>query len=458
MLVLSVACDGGRVEPLTRAPVASPSSTKTRIIGLVGTMSGPEMWRGNDAFEGADLAIQELNRTRASKAPMYELVTLDDGGNPAEATRLVQQLAGSTRTVGVVYAGAPEGLPPAEEALAAARIPAILCYGDLYAARLLSPHVFQASPSYLWQARRLGGYLVGDRGYSKIGLISSGDLSGQTARRSLTLALQEAGSSLSASATYDPDASEFGSAIDVMRRKRVQSVVVQASPTQTATILDELSAAGSRYRSTAAAAASLRRGRRWAPHVAGFDTAISPAVADARPPAGTIAADSYDRGAHYLPIPELESFRRAFEDWWDEPPLGWERRAYDATRIIGWAVKRGGTGRVDLAAELETMRNVRFAGLDITLGPDDHTTVGQTTVGLWTIPRAGISVAERSRLPDVLPWVPLARGFSIDGERTDVSSEDWRYLFRNAPPPKAPAPKFGRSRFGVTTSASDPIH
>ena len=101
---------------------------------------------------------------------------LADGGDAAEATRLVEQLAESSRTVGIVYAGPPEGLPPAEDALAASGIPAILCYGDLYGARLLSPHVFQNSPSYLWEARRIADYLIGDRGYTRVGLVSEADL------------------------------------------------------------------------------------------------------------------------------------------------------------------------------------------------------------------------------------------------------------------------------------------
>lgn len=68
-------------------------------------MSGPDAWRGEDAFEGADLAIHILNRSLKEREPAFELVTLDDRGSAQTATELVRQLAGSDRTVGIVYAG-----------------------------------------------------------------------------------------------------------------------------------------------------------------------------------------------------------------------------------------------------------------------------------------------------------------------------------------------------------------
>src|SRR5687767_3473660 len=140
VFVLMGACvtdDGNEPEVTPRRPLASPTGTDTRVIGLVGTMSGPDMWRGEDAFEGADLAVQVLNRSVDEGRPPFELVTLDDEGDATRATQLVEQLAADDGTVGIVYAGPPQGLLPAEAALTQAGIPAMLCYGDLYGARLL---------------------------------------------------------------------------------------------------------------------------------------------------------------------------------------------------------------------------------------------------------------------------------------------------------------------------------
>src|SRR4051794_39023249 len=48
----------------------------------------PESWRGEDAFEGADLAVNVLNRTLGPGRAQFELVSLDDRGSASRATQL----------------------------------------------------------------------------------------------------------------------------------------------------------------------------------------------------------------------------------------------------------------------------------------------------------------------------------------------------------------------------------
>ena len=438
-----------------RRPVSSPASEDTTIIGLVGTMTGDDAWRGEDAFEGADLAVHELNRGGVDERE-YELVTLDDGGDPARATELVMELALGDRVAGIVYAGPPEALPSAEAALEEGGVPAVLCYGDLYSARLLKPNLFQVSPPYLWQARRIAAYLYRDRRYARVGLLVPQNLGGRTARQSFAAAARAFGRRPSLVAKYPPAGKTLRPQLDALRKAGVQAIVVDGDASAFAGTLGQLKSSGSAYLTTAAA----RRPRRgeWHPQVAGFDAAMSPRVVPGLPPPGTIVSDDYARGAHYLPVPSLRAFRAAFENWWGEAPLGWERRAYEAGRMIGWATERAVTAETSIPEAMESLRRRRFGGLDLVLGPDDHTAVNQPHVGLWVVPRPGARVRERGSLPENLPWVPLARGFSIDGETTDVAARDWRYLFRKAPPPKAPAPKNARWRFGVATRRSDPVH
>jgi hypothetical protein len=455
--------DGDSTFP-SRTPLASASRSDSLVIGMVGSLSGPDQWRGEDAFEGADVAVQKLNQARDAGDAPFELVTRDDRGDQARATRLVRELARSERTVGIVYAGPLGGLPEAEGALAAAGIPAILCYGDLYGARLLTPHVFQASPSYVWEARRIASYLLRDRRYVRVGALVGDAMTGRVAVSALRQALRERGGRLAAVQTYPIDDEDLRPQLLRLKRSRVEAIVVEASPAAAAHVLGGLRRLRAPYRSSdrariasaASRAQARRHARDWRPQVVGLDLFLAPDVARARM-AGTVASDTYARGAHYLPIPSFRRFLTAFRRWWDSDPLGWERRAYEAVRMIGWSAGRSEEGD-DLARVLETMRGERLGGLDVTFGPDDHTSVEQTTVGLWVVPRRGAGAREVGRLPDRLPWVPLARGFSIDGERTDVLPEDWRHLFRGSPPRNRPAPRISRSIFGVTTPRRDPVH
>ncbi len=466
LLLLTTACQDGQRNAgfPTRAPAASPTSSDTLVVALVGTFSGPDSWRGDSAFRGADLGVHELNQARAEDEPVVELVTLDDAGDARTATELVVDQAASTRTLGIVYAGPPEGLPPAEDALAEAGMPALLCIGDLYGAGLLSEHVFQVSPSYLWEARRIAAYLLRDRRYRTIGAITTDSFSGQVARRALTEALAEAGGRLKASEVYPSEGGSYEPLLRRLKRKKVEAVVVEAPPPLGPATIEGLAEMRALYRGTPRAriaSARTRRqarlnARRWRPQVAGFDGFFTSFPEESVPPAGTVAAASYARGAHYLPIPSLRSFRRSFVNWWEDEPLAWERPAYEAVQLIGWA-RSNTPPRGDAARTLETLRGGRFGGLDVTFAPDDHTSVEEASVGLWVVPRPG-AAPEATSLPPTLPWVPLGRGFSTDGVTTDVAPEDWRFLFKGRTRASGPPPRIARSLFGVRSRRSDPVH
>ena len=461
------ACDGSPDSggPPARTPIPTPTSADALVIGLVGTMTGPDSWRGEDAFEGADLGVHILNRNLPEKGEgnRFELATLDDAGDPAKALQAIRNLAASKRTIGIVYAGPPEAVPDSEEVLARAGIPLLLTYGDLYTPRKLTHHVFQVSPPYLWQARRLAAYLTRDRAYEQVGALVESSFSGDAALAALKSALGPRGARL-ATVRYSPDPKDLRPVLQRLRSRHVEAVVVQGSPTIYSGVTTELQELGARYRSTptariASAPGRVRRTRlrtgHWRPQVLGFDSAI--AARGRRMASGSVAADTYARGAHYLPIPSFRSFRRAFADWWDLEPLGWERRSFEAAQMIGWAATHL-EPRDDIVRSIERLRNVRFGGLPITLGPDDHTAVEQTDVGLWVVPFASDRVRERSRIERRLEWVPLARGFSIDGQTSDIHTDDWRYLFRRPPPRGGPAPRLTTMRFGVSTRRSDTRH
>lgn len=466
MLLLFVGCESTDPTALRpRTPASSPASTKTRVIGLVGTMSGPEEWRGQDAFEGADVSIQSLNRSLRRNEQMFELVTIDDRGEPQAARAAIEQLAANGQTVGIVYAGPEEVLPDVERFLASTKVPLLFTFGDLYSSQLLTPHLFQMTPAFLWEARVLARYLMTDRRYERIAALTSDSLSGGSARRALQIALGERSNSLRGSEIMSADQAALKRALESFEKKKVQSIVIEGGPEEVEALLRALEDRGSTYQTTVLARRGARGqkpgadGRFWAPQIVGFDSLISPEIAPELLPEGLVAADTYARGSHYLPIPSFMKYRSAFEDWWgSEPaPIGWERRSYESVQLLGWAARRYRSNRdVDFASVLQDVDPGRFGGLDITFGPDDHTAADQATVGLWVIPAS--PAPEASRLPENLPWVPLARGFSIDGERTNVLNRDWKYMFRNAPPPNGPAPTYKRQKFGVTTDRSDPVH
>jgi hypothetical protein len=466
--VLAAGCESGdnpgSAFPL-RSHIGRPTNSDSLVIGLVGTMSGPDAWRGEDAFEGADLAVHELNESRSSNDRLYELVSLDDKGDSGRALDLVKDLAALERTVGLLYAGPPGVMPRAEDVLAADGIPGVVLYGDLFGANRLKPHLFQASSSFVWEARRIGSYLASDRRYERVGLLAGRSPSGRTAAAATRRAVRAAGLGRPVVARYGSGGS-LRAPLAKLRRRHTEAVVVEGDAGVLAQVATRLERTGHAYRDTdvariGSALRSVRRRRlrsdHWHPQLAAFHGAFSRRI-DVRLRPGTIVAAPLARGVYYLPVPSFDRFRRAFEDWWGEgPPFGWQQNAYDAAHMIGWAVAHS-RDQQDLANTLESLDGRRFGGLDVSLGPGDHVAVDHLSVGLWVVPRRQAHVRERDRLPGGLPWVPLSRGFSTDGENTDISPRDWRYLMKKAPARNGPPPSFRKLKFGVTTGRHDPVH
>lgn len=456
LLVLAlVACE--RPAPqndLSHRPRASPTNPDALVIGLVATLSGRDSWRGEDAFEGADVGVQVLNRLRPEGAAHFELVTLDDRGDARRAAELAEELASSPRTIGVIYAGPPLGLPSAGAALAEAGIPALLCHGDLFSAGLLRNNLFQMTVPYTWQARELVSYATADRGYRRLGLLIPRGSEGSTAGRAMRAALRGRRARLTIG-RFDAETGDLDAALVRLEAARVQGLVVDAAPPLLAEIFDRLRQGDHAYRTTRIArrAAAGPTGRPWRPQILSFDSAVAPADLGVRPFVGTVAADGYARGAGFMQVPSFIRFRSAFREWWGEDPLGWQRRSYDAVRLVGWAVEHSQDGPAGVAAALEKARGERFGGPDISFSENDHIAADLADVGLWVVP----SPASGARSPKGLSWVPLARRFAI-GARTHLPPEDWRFLFVGRPRAEGPPPSYRRFRYGVTSGPRDPVH
>lgn len=449
-----------------RFPLEDPTEPSvpldSLVVGLVGTLSGPESWRGEDAFEGADLGVHMLSRRRRDDLREFELRPLDDGGDPARARALVVELAALESTVGIIYAGPPEGLAGVGDDLEAAGIPLILCCGDPGGGA--HSHVFQVAPPLAWQARAVATYLLRDRGYERVGLLAESSAAGDAVVEAMGVELAAA-ARRHVVVRYPPGVTDVRDQLRALRRRQVEAVVVHGSPAATTAVFAGLRRMGAAYRTTSgariASAPPRRRAARrasgwWHPQVAGLDASVSPRTHEPR--RGSVASESFVRGAHFLPVDAMREFRSAFWRWWGARPLGWERRSYDAALMLGWAVRRAGGGD-DLAEVLEGLRRRRFSGPAVTFGVGDHVAPNERAVGLWVVPRHGLPVRERilrARLSG-FPWVPLARTFTSGSPRTTIPRAMWPTLFGRRRPAR-PAPPYWDMRWSVRTPVADPVH
>ncbi len=82
----------------------APSAPRTVLIGLAAPLTGPSARIGKDLQNGAQLAIDEANRTQPTiggQPVIYKLVPADDQSDPRTAVTVAQQLV-EQRVIGVV--------------------------------------------------------------------------------------------------------------------------------------------------------------------------------------------------------------------------------------------------------------------------------------------------------------------------------------------------------------------
>ncbi|CAN5739435.1 hypothetical protein BH18ACT15_BH18ACT15_09080 [soil metagenome] len=453
LVLLATACDSGGGDLGLRDPQPSPTGVDTRIVGLVGTMSGPDSWRGEDAYEGADLGAHTLS---AGGKRAYELVTLDDRGDAARARRLIGRLAALPRVDGIVYAGPSGALEGAEAPLAEGGIPLLVCYGTVP----YRSHIFPMAPGNGVQARRLVSYATRDRGDRALGLLAETGAEGSGVAASVRAAVAKRGGTRLVVARSRPGGPGLDEALSSLRAQGVEGLLVHAAPAGYTRALRALTASGGRYRSTAAARLAsappgVRRAREasgwWHPQVLAFELAVDPRVEGEWP--GLVAAASYDRGAFYLSLPAFRTWNEAFSDWWQKSPYGWQLRSYIAARLIGLAASDGSDG----AHALEQVGRLRLGGWLIGLSRRDHEVASAAGVGLWVVPRPDLGLPDERWLPKSFPWVPLARGFAA-GRRSRLPPAERPALFPTTDSKGPRPPLFTRQRWGVTSGRGDPLY
>ena len=258
--LVGAGCEGEPIDsPFPgRSPIGRPTSSESLVIGLVGTLSGPDSWRGEDAFEGADLAIHELNASRPADAMPIELISLDDEGDPAKALTRIEEIAGLERSIGLIYAGPSGVLPEAEEVLATRGIPAITLFSDLYGAEEMTEHTFQAGPSKVWEARRLAAYLDSDRGYRKVGVLAPNTDEGSVAIDAIETEMPSR--TRVVDVTYASQET-LSSGLERLRREHVEAVIFDGSPSAFRTAIEAITEMGGLYEGTDSARIASARPR-----------------------------------------------------------------------------------------------------------------------------------------------------------------------------------------------------
>jgi ABC-type branched-subunit amino acid transport system substrate-binding protein len=426
-LALLLSCTEQQAPPAAERDAPTPGPTETAqpppraTLRLVAT-DDPAL---GSYIEGVRFAIDEVAARGDLDLRLLQAPTVD--------------AAVALDPAAIISVGNPSSVAEARIAIEEARVPVVLIGGDLYSLRQLFRFAFQTSVPYRWQAGVIAKYLVADRGYEGIALVNETGVTGAS-HDDMAAALAEEGAGTSLLASIGPDATG-------------RDVAQQAVSAAVEAVF---------FHGSAAAAAALSRelGRFEDPPQLALsaDALDASFVTKNKPVPGTVACYTYAWSGWADMVPRVHDFRERFSSAAEHYPASLEQEGYDAVMAVADAlVRTGGEGGDRLVQELETFREETYASVPVRLGPDDHVLAEQSHLGLFAVEEPVDAALPTGEASSLVPWRPILRTFTTDGEKVNFLDRDKRIFFPFWRP-KRPTPKYWRAEYGIVSRATDPLH
>ena len=369
-------------------------------------------------LDGMSLAQAKVNRDGGIDGHPLE-TSLEVGGVAETPDRLRSVLQLSPPAVFVV--GPAEAAATVRPEIEASRTPVVLLGGDAYTGRQLHRYLFQTSVPFQWQARVLATYLHEDRGLDQVTLLTEGPAESLT--RSFTEAFAEEGAPAPRQLALG---SGQGSPGTVRAAAGADAVIVATGPERVGRVARLLEQLEPR------------------PQVVLPPSALG-LVSEAS--LGTVVTYPYTWAGWADMLPRVDVFRDSFVSRFDELPSGLEQEGYDAVMAVAEALERtGGRGGEALVRELETFREETYSSVPVRLGPDDHVFAEQSHLGLFAV--SDPAEASAGEAFGAVPWRPVLRTFTTDGEKVNFLNRD-KQIFFEFWHSKRPTPKYWKSEYGI---------
>jgi branched-chain amino acid transport system substrate-binding protein len=331
-------------------------------IAVVNAQSGQLSSLGQWEWKGAKLAADEWNAKGGIDGRQIELELFDDQGDPTVGTNLARKLAseGFVAMIGTAESAVTVAMIPV---LQQAKIPNITSGQSPAIAAANSPFAFYNGPTSNTYDETLVKYLVEDKGFKNIAVISNNGSFGKGEREAFTKALADRGITPADDQVVTTDQKDFSAALTSIRQKSPEVLFVGTEEVEAGLIVKQARELG--ITATIAGAAPMG----------------TPVYLET---AGTTNAEGTVVSSPYLSNDTDDAsraFAKAYQEAHGEEAEMHGAKAYDGANIVFTALKNsnGATGQ-KLADEI---RATKYEGL---LGDFDFDETGvgihATSIGI----------------------------------------------------------------------------
>lgn len=207
-------------------------------IAVIDARSGQLSSLGDWEYKGAKLAVDEWNKKGGVNGRKIQLKSFDDQGDPTTGTNLARKIASEdyiamigTSESAVTIAMAPvlkqEGIPNITSGQADGLV------------ALKSPFLFLNGPTSTTYDTTLAKYLVQDKGFKKIAMISNNGSYGKGEHDAFTKAVKDLGVTPVTDQVVTTDQKDFSAALTKIRSEKPQIVFIGSEEVEAGLIVKQ---------------------------------------------------------------------------------------------------------------------------------------------------------------------------------------------------------------------------
>ncbi|MGW0903172.1 ABC transporter substrate-binding protein [Streptomyces sp. NPDC002853] len=341
-------------------------------IAVVNARSGQLSSLGEWEYKGAKLAIDEWNKKGGINGRKIQMKSFDDQGDPTTGTNLARKIVSEKyiAMIGTAESAVTVAMAPV---LKQAEIPNITSgQADALVAQK-SPYLFLNGPTSTTYDSTLAKYLIEDKGFKKIAMISNNGSFGKGEHDAFTKAVKDLGVTPLSDQVVTTDQKDFSAALTKIRSAKPQVIFIGSEEVEAGLIVKQ--------------ARDL-----------GIDAPFAGAAPQGTPvfidTAGKKAVEGTFVSSPYLSndiSPAAEKFAAAYKAAYGEEAELHGAKAYDGTNIVLTALKNS-----DVATGKKLADAMRATNYDGLLGTfrfgEDGVGITKTTIGVI---RAGKLVEDK---------------------------------------------------------------
>lgn len=225
---------------LTACSSSQTSSSGKQIkIGTFGPYTGDAATDGMQARDGAQLAIDQINKNGGVLGSQLSLVAMDDQGKAPEAMSVVQKLLQQEKVTAIVSGSYSTPTKTVAPVVQQSKTPMVVAYATNSEITKGGNYVFRTIYAGETQGKAMADYAVKDKGYKNLAVLYVNNDYGNGNGAAFTAEIQKLGGNVVVSRNFVDGTKDFNAILTAVKEKNPDAIYIGSYYNEAAQISSE---------------------------------------------------------------------------------------------------------------------------------------------------------------------------------------------------------------------------